>query len=220
MDFTHSHRGHGSGTIQVLIVEDLPIVRYGYRCLLENTGDISIVAEADNGEDGYEAYKQYLPDVVIMDLSLPGAGGLNAIRRITQRNRHARVMAFSPHEDRLFMNKAREAGAIGYVSKRSTSETLIEAIRQTAVGTNYFHIDDARIQALSIEQQAIDQLTSREFEVFQLLAQGLSVHDISMALNISQNTAGVHQTRIMSKLGLQNSAQLARLAIRTGIVNP
>ena len=205
--------------IRTLIVDDHPVVRDGFRRLLESTGEISVVAEADTGEDGYEAFKEYLPDVVIMDLTMPGAGGLEAIRRISQWDSNARVLVFSVHENPIYPKKAAQAGAIGYVSKRCAPTEMIESVRRVAQGQPYFasnpQVPDDDLQD---EQAAIESLTLREFEVFNLLALGHPVPEVARILNISQNTAGVHQTRIMHKLGLQNAAQLARLAIRHGIV--
>lgn len=203
----------------VLIVDDHPVVRDGYRRLLESTGEIRVVAEAGTGEDGYERYKESRPDVVIMDLIMPGGGGLDAIRRITKWDREARILAFSMHENPVFQKMAGEAGAVGYVTKRAALHVLVESVRQVAQGNGYFaQIEHRPAAALADEQVAMERLTLREFEVFNLLALGHPVNDIAKMLNISQNTAGVHQTRIMNKLGLQNAAQLVRLAIRHGVV--
>lgn len=206
--------------IKALIVDDHPVVRDGYRRLLESTGEISVIAEAGTGEEGYEAYKEHRPDVVIMDLSMPGAGGLEAIRRIAQWDGDAHILVFSVHENPIYPKKAAQAGALGYVSKRCAPTEMIESVRRVAHGESYFSLDpaDDKEAKRGDEQKAIEGLTLREFEVFNLLALGHPVLEIARILNISQNTAGVHQTRIMNKLGLQNAAQLARLAIRHGIV--
>ncbi|MCG8668959.1 MAG: response regulator transcription factor, partial [Pseudomonadales bacterium] len=183
MDTDPYRQGGELRTIRVMIVDDHPVVRYGYRFLLEDTGSIQVVAEAETGEEGYEAYKQHLPDVVIMDLILPGAGGLTAIRRIRQRNPGARVLALSRQENPLYVRKSREAGAIGFISKSASAGDLIEAVRRASLGQGSFTLSqDSTLPYLSDEQEKIQQLTSREFEVFQLLAQGLPVFDIAQAL--------------------------------------
>lgn len=212
------HSGNGGGTIRVLVVDDHPVVRDGYRRLLESTGEMTVVAEAETGETGYEAFKEHRPDVVIMDLTMPGAGGLDAIRRITQWDPMARVLVFSMHESPIFQRKSSEAGAIGYLSKRCAPKDMLESVRQVAQGKRCMGFDETTGQGNTDDSVSLDQLTLREFEVFNLLALGHPVHDVARILNISQNTAGVHQTRIMNKLGLQNAAQLARLAIQHGVV--
>lgn len=220
MDQTRTGDSLYPAPISVLVVDDHPVVRDGYRRLLESTGEITVAAEADSGESAYETYKRQPTDVVIMELILPGAGGLDAIRRIVRRDADARVLAFSMYENPLFIRKSREAGAIGYVSKRGSPESLVEAVRNAAAGKSYFVFGDSvTVEAKTADNDIIERLTLREFEVFQLLALGHSVAEVAKLLNISHNTAGVHQTRIMSKLGLHNAAQLARLAIRNGIIN-
>jgi two-component system invasion response regulator UvrY len=214
------NRGGNIQAVMVLIVDDHPVVRDGYRRLLESTGEIRVIAEAGTGEDGYERYKDNRPDVVIMDLIMPGAGGLDAIRRITQWDPEARILAFSMHENPIFQKMAGEAGAIGYVTKRAAPHILVESVREVAKGNDYFPTGEhSGLTAPSADERAaLERLTLREFEVFNLLALGHPVTDIAKMLNISQNTAGVHQTRIMNKLCLQNGAQLVRLAIRHGVV--
>jgi two-component system invasion response regulator UvrY len=216
-----THNETGISTIQVLIVDDHPVVRDGFRRLLESTGEIKVVAEADSGRAAFEAFKQYQPDVVIMDLVMPGAGGIDAIRRIVQWDRDAQVLVFSMHENPAYVAKAVEAGASGYVCKNRAPGELLESVRQVAQGVCYFALAESQSAfEPSTEQAAINQLTLREFEVFSLLALGQTVQDVASCLNISQNTVGVHQTRIMNKLGVQNAAQLVRLAIRHDIVKP
>lgn len=207
--------------VSVLIVDDHPVVRDGYRRLLESSGDISVIAEASSGESGYQAYKDHLPDVVIMDLSMRGIGGLEAIRRIVQRDPKAKILVFSVHENAIFEERAREAGAIGYVSKRSAPRQMVEAVHTVARGEPFVSMSQVGSDQPGPNESALlRSLTLREFEVFQLLAQGHSVAQIARILNISQNTAGVHQTRIMHKLSTSNAAQLTLMAIRNGLVRP
>lgn len=207
--------------ISVLIVDDHPVVRDGYRRLLESAGDITVIAEASSGEAGYQAYKDHAPDVVIMDLSMRGIGGLEAIRRIVQRDPKAKILVFSVHENAIFEERAREAGAIGYVSKRCAPTEMVEAVHTVGRGEPFVSLSDITdAGAIPNEKALIRSLTLREFEVFQLIAEGHSVAQVANILNISQNTAGVHQTRIMHKLGTKNAAQLTLMAIRNGLVKP
>ncbi len=199
-------------------MDDHPVVRDGYRCLLENTGEIRVVAEAGDGEQAYKAYKSHEPDVTIMDLCLPGASGLDTIHRIVRRDPEARVMVFSMHESAVYQRRSIEAGAVGYVCKRSPPDVMLEAVREVSKGGRFFALGDGEGAALDNDQLALQSLTLREFEVFRLLALGRSVQGIAGLLNISHNTAGVHQTRIMKKLGLENAAQLTRMAIRNDVV--
>lgn len=204
--------------IRVLIVDDHPVVRDGYRRLLESTGQVTVVAEADNGMAGYHAYKTHRPDVVIMDLSMPGSGGLDAIRRITQWDSNAHILVFSMHEEPVFWKMSADAGAIGYLTKGSPPAAMLEAVQQVASGHCVSPVDDDQAARAGGQDSALANLTLREFEVFNLLALGHPGGEVARLLNISQNTVGVHQTRIMNKLGLQNIAQLVRLAIRHGVV--
>ena len=149
-----------------------------------------------------------------------GSGGLGAIRRIRQWDPEARIVVFSVHENPLYKTKSFEAGAIGYVSKRCAPLQMLQSVREAARGRSFVALGEpARDAADRDEQVALARLTLREFEVFRLLALGHPLRDVARRLNISHNTAGVHQTRIMKKLGLRNAAQLARLAIRHGIVS-
>lgn len=204
--------------VSVLIVDDHPVVRDGYRYLLESTGEMLVVAEAPDGEQAYHAYKCHDPDVTIMDLCLPGASGLDTIHRIVQRDPGARVLVSSMHENAVYQRKSIEAGAVGYVCKSSPPEVLLEAVRKVSQGGQFFTLNDAKSSPPTDEQIALQSLTPREFEVFRLLALGQSVQEIARLLSISHNTAGVHQTRIMNKLALENGAQLTRMAIRNDVV--
>lgn len=208
--------------MRILLVDDHAVVRAGFKTLLENQGDLSVVAEAENGEDACRKYIEHDPDVVIMDLSLPGIGGLEAIRRIVQRQHDARILVFSMHEDTVFVEQALQAGARGYIGKSSAPVVLVEAVRQLAGGNIY--IDKEIAQQLAFQKtkgtdSPFESLSTREFEIFCMLAEGLSVNDISQRLSLSYKTVANYATQIKSKLDVATPAELARLAIRHGIVS-
>ncbi|MEQ8234241.1 MAG: response regulator transcription factor [Gammaproteobacteria bacterium] len=206
---------------QILLVDDHAVVRTGFRTLLENQTDLRVVAEADSGEQACRLYVEHAPDVVIMDLSLPGIGGLEAIRRIVTREPAARVLAFSMHEDTIFVEQALQAGARGYIGKSSAPVDLVEAVRQIAGGNIYIDAEMAQRIAFQKTKGAdspFQSLSTREFEIFCLLAEGLTVNEISPRLSLSYKTVANYATQIKAKLEVGTTAELARLAIRHGIV--
>ena len=212
-----------STSIKVLLADDHEVVRAGYRRLLESTADIEVVAEASDGEAAYQLYYQFHPSVVVMDLTMPGSGGLDASRRILARDNSARILVFSVHENEIFLNRALDLGILGYISKRSASRVMIEAVRCVAGGEPF--IGQEMIPFLvkrkdSAESGLIAGLSPREFEVFRLRAEGKSVNAIAELLNVSPKTVGHHNTRLKQKLGASNSAELTRLAIRLGLLTP
>jgi two-component system, NarL family, invasion response regulator UvrY len=210
-------------TIKALLVDDHEVVRAGYRRLLESTGEIVVVAEAADGEDAYRQYVQYQPTVVVMDLSMPGIGGLDASRRILTRDISAQILVFSVHENEIYLNRALDLGILGYISKRSASRVMVEAVRHVAKGELYIGQEMTPFlvkRTASTDSRLIGNLSPREFEVFRLRAEGKSVNEIAEMLNVSPKTIGHHNTSVKQKLGLSNSAELTRLAIRMDLVTP
>ncbi|PKM43278.1 MAG: DNA-binding response regulator [Gammaproteobacteria bacterium HGW-Gammaproteobacteria-1] len=206
-------------TIRVLLVDDHPVVRTGFRRLLEvNTG--VVVAEADSGEEAVQLYEKTAPDVVVLDLSMPGMGGLETARRILARDGDARLLVFSVHDNEAMLSRALQAGVLGYLTKQSAPATLLEAVHAVAEGKMYIDPDLVGRALGGGRGGLLERLTPREFEVFRLLAEGHSVNDIAGILNISPKTAGVHHTRIMHKLEVTTSVQLVRLALRHGVITP
>ncbi len=202
--------------IRVLIADDHAVVRAGFRSLLEVHRDINVVAEADSGEQAYLIYTREQPDVVVLDLAMSGIGGLTALNRIRSYDEAARILIL--HEDALFITRAFDAGALGYVTKRATPEVLVEAVRTVANGQRFLEHAIAQNLALaSIRTEPIHTLTGREFDVFRLLACGKTAREIAVLLHASPKTIGSHQTSIYRKLGLSNAAQLVHLAINQGI---
>lgn len=207
--------------IRVLLADDHPVVRSGYLRLLEQTPDIRVVAEASSGEAAYAAWVAHEPDLLVTDLSMPGAGGLALIRRIRLRCPDARVLVFSMHDTGPLVRQALEAGARGFLTKASAPECLVDAVRALQAGQRY--LDPALPPALlqrDPEQEAerLSSLSPREFEIFRLLAQGHSAGECAQALKLSPKTVSNHQTLIKEKLGVATSAALAHLAIRHQVI--
>jgi len=168
--------------INVMLVDDHAVVRMGFKMLLESASDIKVVAEAENGEAAIKAYVEYKPQVVVMDITMPGMGGLEAIERILAKDSNAKILVLSAHEDSVHPKRVLNAGAMGYLTKRSAAEELIKAIRTVAGGKKYLEASVAQqmaIQQLSGEQSPVDVLSEREFEVFMSLAKGKSTNEIA-----------------------------------------
>jgi two-component system invasion response regulator UvrY len=208
--------------IRILLVDDHAVVRTGFRLLLQSQSDISVVAEAQSGEAACKTYSELTPDVVVMDLGMPGMGGLEAVRRIRARDGAARILALSAHDDPMHARRALREGALGFLSKRSAPEVLIEAIASVAAGRRY--IDPALAQKLALAEiegatrSPIEQLSEREFEVFIRLAGGATVQKIADDLKLSASTIGTHLYNIKQKLGVVNQSELTLLAIRHGLI--
>jgi two-component system invasion response regulator UvrY len=208
--------------IQVLLVEDHAVVRTGFRLLLQSQPDITVTAEAQSGEAACQMFAELAPDVVVMDLGMPGMGGLEALRRIRARDPAARVLALSAHDDPMHARRALREGALGFLSKRSAPEALIEAIATVAAGRRY--IDPSLAQKLALAEiegaarSPIEQLSEREFEVFIRLAKGATVQKIADDLKLSASTIGTHLYNIKQKLGVVNQSELTLLAIRHGLI--
>jgi DNA-binding NarL/FixJ family response regulator len=210
--------------IRVLLADDHPVVRTGYRRLLDQAGDVRVVAEAGDGESAYAAFIAQPPDVLVTDLSMPGGGGLELIRRVLARAPHARVLVFSMHDGALLVRRALEAGARGFLTKASSPDCLVVAIRALHAGQRYLGPDlsPALLEdhAPRHEAQRLTSLSAREFEVFRLLALGHSSAECAQVLCLSPKTIANHQSLIKEKLGVLTSAALAHLAIRHGVIQP
>ncbi len=209
--------------IRVLLVDDHEVVRAGYRTLLDAAPEIEVVAEASRGEEACQRFAEALPDVVVMDLSLPGIGGLEAIRRITARDRDAAILVFSMHDDTAFVEKALEAGARGYITKNSAAEIMVDAVRTVAAGNAF--IDRELAQNLALRRagggrELFSCLTTREFEIFSLLARGLSPVETAGELALSYKTVANYTTQIKAKLNVKSTTELVHLAIRHGVISP
>jgi len=205
----------------VLLVDDHELVRAGFRRLLEDGDMFTVIAEVGSGEEAVVEYAKVQPDVVVMDISMPGIGGIGAIERIIARSPEAKILVLSVHEDSVFTTRALQAGAKGFMPKRSAPEEMIKAVEQVAMGKMCIDPDIAQeiaMQKMTGSENVIDTLSQREFEIFRLLAEGKTVNDIAVTLNLSPKTVGTHHTSIKQKLDVSNSAELARLAIRMGLL--
>ena len=206
--------------IKVLLVDDHPVVRAGFHRLLEADGVVKVIAEADSGEEACRCYDIERPDVVVLDLSMPGMGGLGTARRLLAKDSEARILVFSIHDNETMLSRALQAGVSGYLTKQSAPSVLLEAVRAVSLGKMYIDPDLVGRALGKRHGGLLDRLTPREFEVFSLLAEGHNINSIAQTLSISPKTAGVHQTRIMHKLEVKNAVQLVRLALRQGIIAP
>ena len=210
-----------SKKITVMLVDDHAVVRFGFRMLLEATEDIQVVAEAESAEIAYQQIPIVKPDVIVMDISLGGTMGVEATRRIVARDKMAKVLGLSSHEDPSYVRYMLKAGALGYLSKRSAPDELMHAIRQVAEGRMYIENNLSQRMALEEfngEKSPIEVLSDREFGVFIQLAKGQSVNQIAEILNISPRTAGTHLYNIKQKLGVANQAELTLIAVRHGLI--
>jgi two-component system invasion response regulator UvrY len=206
----------------VLLVDDHELVRAGFRRLLEDGEQFEVIAEAGSGEQAVQDYVKYHPQVVVMDISMPGIGGVGAIERIIARDPRARILVLSVHEDSVFTTRALQAGALGFIPKRSAPEEMLRAVEQVSNGKTCIDPEIAQqiaVQKLTGSDNLLDALSQREFEVFRLLAEGKTVNEIADILSLSPKTVGTHHTNIKQKLNVSNSAELARLAIRTGLLD-
>jgi two-component system invasion response regulator UvrY len=212
-----------SAPINVLLVDDHAVVRMGFKMLLESDADIKVVAEADSGENGVKMYMEHKPDVVVMDITMPGIGGLEATDRIMAKDSSARILVLSAHEDSVHPKRVLNAGAMGYLTKRSAAEELIKAIRTVASRKMYLEASIAQqmaIQQLNGEKNPVDVLSDREFEVFMALAKGETTNQIAETLSLSPRTVGTHLYNIKQKLNAGNSAEIALIAMRSGLIDP
>lgn len=204
--------------IKVLLVDDHPVVRTGFRYLLEKQNGFH-VDEVGSAEDAYTSYASLQPDVVILDISMPGMGGLEGIKRLRARDASACILVLSMYDDLGFVTRARKMGAMGYLSKNGAPEELARAIRSVLAGKEYYSADIAA----ELENQhhsvcEVQGLSTREFQVFRLLAEGRTAQAIADDLNLSPKTVNNHRTHIMEKLGLKNASELTRFAIRQGVI--
>ncbi|HKW84723.1 MAG TPA: response regulator transcription factor [Burkholderiaceae bacterium] len=206
--------------IRVLLADDHPVVRSGYLRLLEQECDIRVIAEAATGEAAYAAFVAEPPDVLATDLSMPGGGGLELIRRVLLRPPAARILVFSMHDSAPLVRRALDAGARGFLTKAAAPQSLVDAVRALHAGQRYIGADLAELlrHDPACEAERLAELSPREFEIFRLLAQGQTPTECAEALKLSPKTVSNHQTMIKEKLGVSTSAALAHLAIRHRVI--
>jgi DNA-binding NarL/FixJ family response regulator len=208
--------------IKVLLVDDHAVVREGYRRLLERDGDIEVISEAADAREALQRFAELAPQVVVMDIALPGVSGIEAMRDMLERDADTRVLIFSMYEDAIFARRALQAGAYGYVTKASAPHVLVEAVMSVARGRRYLSAEVAQELALRnnvADASSADALSPREFEVLRLLVQGRAIKDIAETLGLTPKTVSNHQSAIKQKLGAESAIQLLRAAARLGL-NP
>ncbi len=206
--------------LKILVADDHAVVRMGFRLLLEGAG-AEVVAEADSGESAVQLFDTHMPDLLIMDVSMPGIGGLGALARLLAHHPQARVLMLSAHDDVQIPGRALKTGASGYLSKRAEPQELLRAASEVARGKRYIDRDIAPALALAQMDGTDDPvaaLTDKEFAVFLLLAQGRSVADIAAVQNLSPSTVGTHLYHIKQKLGAANAAEITLIALRSGLI--
>jgi len=209
--------------IRVILVDDHSVVRMGFKMLIESESDMEVICEAESGEEGIKVFKELKPDVVVMDITMPGIGGLESIERILAFDKNAKILVLSAHEDSVHPKRVLNAGALGYLTKRSAAEELIKAIRLISSGKKYLEATIAQqmaITQLSGENNPVEVLSDREFEVFMALAKGKSTNEIAETMHLSPRTVGTHLYNIKQKLNANNSAEIALIAIRCGLLEP
>lgn len=206
----------------VMLVDDHAVVREGYRSVLQKQPGLQVVAEAADGAEAYRLFKEVKPDLVIMDLAMPGIGGIEAIRRIRQWDRNARILVFTMHQNAAFAVQAIRAGARGYVTKTSPPETLVQAAMEVLAGRIAISPDidhELALSRLSAEIVAADVLSPREFEVLRMLLAERTSDEIADTLHISPKTVANLHYLIKTKLGVGSDIELVRLALRQGILS-
>jgi two-component system invasion response regulator UvrY len=210
-------------TIRVLIVDDHAIVREGYRALLAKHEALKIVGEACDAASAYQCYKDTRPDVVIMDISMPGRGGIDAIEHIRELDAHARVLVFTMHSGVAYALQAFRAGAKGYVTKSSPPDLLVKAVRDIAEGRLAIcpEISEAlAVDRVQEERTGLQGLSPREFEIFRMILDAKSTDEIASAFNLSRKTVANYHYAIKSKLGVDSDIELLYFGLRQGLVEP
>lgn len=209
--------------IKVLLADDHSIVRAGLRRLIEDSGDMSVVAEAADGGEAIRQVHETLPDVAVIDISMPGVDGLEVLLQVRAHYPKLPILILTMHEEEQYVIRAIGAGAMGYITKRSAPEQLVNAIRKVHAGGRYLSDSAAESLAVRIAKGApgrtlLDSLSNREVQVLRRLAMGQTTREIAEAYNISSKTVDTYRFRLLKKLNLRNNADLSRFAIQNGLV--
>ncbi len=208
--------------IKVMLVDDHDLVRTGIKRLLEDQANINIVAEATSGEQALELVSEKDPDVVLMDINMPGIGGLEATRKLLQRKPELKIIVVTMHEDDMFAQRLLKAGAMGYLTKGAQVDEILQAVQAVMEGHRYLSTSIAQQLALSQmaeeDSSPFESLSERELQVLLMMMDGHTISAISEKLCLSPKTVSTYRTRLYSKLGVQNDIELARLALQYGVV--
>ena len=215
--------------IKILIVDDHEVVRDGLKNILLSLNNVSIAGEAANGEDSISLYDSLKPDLVIMDISMPGMNGIEATRIIKENDPNAKILILTMHDNQEYLNQIIRSGAKGFVLKNTDKEELLDAVKTVAGGENFFSKDISKLIIENYIRSAKDSdknegykevpLTKREVEILKCIAEGNSNQEIANKLYISYNTVDTHRKNIMHKLSIKNTAGLVRYAIEKGLIN-
>ncbi|HKJ53531.1 MAG TPA: response regulator [Gammaproteobacteria bacterium] len=208
--------------ISVVLTDDHALVRSGIRRLLEDSNQVSIIGEAESGEEGVRLAQELNPDVILMDVNMPGIGGVEACRRILQRNPKQKIIVLTIHNEQTFPKRMLEIGARGYLTKECGFEEMLSAINQVYKGSAYIAPSIAQQLALSLlpgnELNPIDRLSRREFQVMLMISHGLTNAEISDKLCLSPKTVSTYRLRLLEKLNAQNEVDLIKIAVEQGMV--
>ncbi len=209
--------------VSVLLVDDHAVVRAGYKSYLSLSEKIGDIFEAECGDTACQIYMRQPVDVVVMDLSMPGIGGLESIRRLISRDPHCKVLVFSIHNELIYVTRAIKSGAKGYITKSSIPETLVTAVCLIAQGQTYIEAEMAQKLAVNMINEQDDEykiklLSPREFDVFCLLANGHNSREVAEKLHLSYKTVCNHSTAIKDKLSVKTVAEFTLLATRQGLI--
>lgn len=210
--------------IKVLLVDDHAVVRAGFKMLLASQYHIGQIVDIERGELATQEYQSFQPDVVVMDLSMPGIGGLEAIRRLCKLDPYVLILVYSIHDEVIYVERALEAGAKGYVSKNSAAEVLANAVTVIASGKRYVEegllptLNDLSLTKNEKSMYTLNILSPREFDVFRLLSKGLNAHNVASELSLSYKTICNYNTQIKSKLNANTSADLANIAMLHNLI--
>ncbi len=205
---------------KILIADDHAMLRQGLRTMMEQAGH-QVVAEADSGENACMLWEKFHPDMGILDLDMPGIGGLEALKRILRKNANAQILIFSMHDDNIYATRAIQAGARGYITKTESPEILLEAVNKILKGGRYIGHDMAQhlvMHKFYESESPIEKLSPREFEVFRRIAEGGSLSSVSKDMQMAYKTAANIQTHVRRKLEVETTGQLVHLAMRFGVV--
>ncbi len=210
--------------LTVLLVDDHAVVRMGYGMLLKQMENIVSIIDAETGEKAYQLYARHHPDIVIMDLSLPGVGGLATIRKIAKRDQDAKILVFTIHDELIYVRRAMENGAKGYITKSAPPDMLMDAIQQVSQNEVFIQPDIAQKMLqqqfdTTIRDCITDKLSAREFEVFDLISQGYTIQATAEYLHLSNKTVANYVSVIKNKLNVNTDIELAHLAYESGLLS-
>jgi DNA-binding NarL/FixJ family response regulator len=210
--------------IKVLLADDHSIMRAGLRRIIEEREDIEVVAEADDGRAAIRLAREKVPDVAVIDISMPGLDGLEVVSQIKNYLPDLPIIILTMHEEEQYVVRAIEAGAMGYVSKRSAPEHIVKAIHRVMSGSRYLTAEASEALALRVAKgtggkSSLDSLSNRELQVLRRLAMGHTNHEIAAAYSISTKTVDTYRLRLLKKLNLRNNAELSRFAIQNKLID-